>query len=201
MVCVLRVREVKCKRKEVGDYKSKSPDIFRTPPRPPGELKRRSEWKQKRGHRKLPGASRRAEHPGAKSPPESARRSFSPLRNNGGQVLGAPGARGRPGRAVRRLQSAAWAVARHLGPSVHSAGGSAGLGMRPESPHAWAAAAGSALGQRLPSRRPRAGGEAGREPSLNPVLKHCSAVQGPPSPEPGQQLSATTQNWRNVYFW
>lgn len=57
------------------------------------------------------------------------------------------------------------------------------------------------LRTRNPSVTPhRADGEADREPSLNPVLKHRSAVPSPPTPEPGRPLKRRPKTGERFTF-
>lgn len=140
MFSVLRAREAQCKRK-VGDYYSKPPGIFRAlfPAVKGGE-----EVEAKRGHRKLPGVFRRAEHPRAKWPPASTLRAFNPHQNNGGVLDDSSHPR----------------LAGHLRPEQRLGCDPTFWPFRPlgwecaPKPLCLAAAAGSALGQRRLSHAP-----------------------------------------------
>ena len=157
--------------------------------------------------------------PGRRPPPPGAP-SIRPRTMGEFSLLPAPRGFCRPRSAghLRPVQRRGWAVRRRrrsrpLGPSVHLAGGSAGLGTRPaKSPRLgcryrvrlWPTPSlphPPLLRTRHPSVTPhRAGGEADREPSLNPVLKPCSAVPGPPTPEPGRPLKRRPKTGERFTF-
>lgn len=185
-------------------------------------------WKLRCGRRKLPGVFRRTEHPRAESSSESSRRAFSRhheeqcgspgcaappgfLRPQVGCSSGAPAA---PGRALKR--QAQQGLGRHptlwpfrpLGCSARCAGDG------PRNPHARLLLQAQSLANALSRIVPFCGcGTRGpAQPctervaklTVNPVctsaLNHCSAVPGPPTPEPGHQQSAATQTGSKVYL-